>query len=433
MSAIDPTRPPPRVPPEISDNILRCLNPSPYKDRKTLLHCMLVSHNWLPASRYVLCSDPYIPSLEQAHLFLTRVVQVAPLSTAPLRRLSIDVLDTKGHSPSLGAVLASLAIHAPNLEDLKLHHITSETSTIPPRSLLSISNLTKLVRLELCQCTFRSFSILRRTLAALPHLRDLATRRVKFPISPNDTMVKSYTSPRPDLLSVSLLNTSSKRERDHLDVLLHFLANTSSCASLNELTVKRGWAYGPTSSLFRASLARLLLAVDVFEFDDESDPREALSFLSSLRNVRKLSLRFFHATAGTVLEIVHGLVQGNSPNLVDFTLTVPLDALTLATETDLIELANLTSRRPFSTVKNARIRLHTYKYYDLDISGAQALEVMARMWPLISQDAQVDLTLFYSIFSGDVWEWNPEVKRGTSFWEGGKTWDRGTKTWKQCK
>ncbi|KAH9940170.1 uncharacterized protein BXZ73DRAFT_75769 [Epithele typhae] len=160
------------------------------------------------------------------------------------------------------------------------------------------------------------------------------------------------------------------------------------------------------------------------------------SFLSSLRNVRKLGLNFDLDTTAALLEIARGLVQGNSPHLVDLTLTVPLTALTRATEADLIELADLTSRRPFSTVKNASIRL-AWKKSNVGARGALALEVLSRMWPLISQDAQVDVTLLNEFFK-ETWKWsrkekdaktgekwNAEVETGTSFWQGEGSRARG--------
>ncbi|KAH9940174.1 uncharacterized protein BXZ73DRAFT_99172 [Epithele typhae] len=117
--------------------------------------------------------------------------------------------------------------------------------------------------------------------------------------------------------------------------------------------------------------------VDNFKYTDAS--HVDTSFLSSLKNVRQLSLEFRKGTAATLLEIARGLVQGNSPHLVDFTLYMPLVALTLATEADVIELAGLTSRRPFSSVKNASICLDWDGEHDLEISGTQALEVLARI------------------------------------------------------
>ncbi|KAH9940183.1 uncharacterized protein BXZ73DRAFT_99179 [Epithele typhae] len=180
--------------------------------------------------------------------------------------------------------------------------------------------------------------------------------------------------------------------------------------------------------------------VDNFEFTEESDVD--LSFLSSLQKVRKLSLEFRNGTSTTLLEIARGLVQGNSPHLVDFTLYLPLVALTLATEANLVEIAELTSGKPFSSVKKASFTLYGYEK-DVRASGARALEVLARMWPLISQDAQADLAI--RIGPSEIWEWSreekvakigenqdAEVTTGTPFWQGeGRLWHFHAGAWEE--
>ncbi|KAH9940177.1 uncharacterized protein BXZ73DRAFT_75774 [Epithele typhae] len=212
-------------------------------------------------------------------------------------------------------------------------------------------------------------------------------------------MIKSYASRRPELRSVTgVERIRATRQVGCLDVLLHYLANTSSCSSLKTIDV--AWRASRESS--------------------------NTSFLSGLQNVSKLSLDFNRGRSSTLLEIARGLVQGGSPHLVDFTLYITLDTLTLAIEPDVIELADLTSRRPFSTVKNARICLGWNGDLDLTkTSGAQVLEFMARMWPVISRDAQVDLNIFLNL-GEDLWEWSSketdaktgEIETGTSFWQG---------------
>ncbi|KAH9940210.1 uncharacterized protein BXZ73DRAFT_99206 [Epithele typhae] len=242
-------------------------------------------------------------------------------------------------------------------------------------------------------------------------------------------MFKSYISTKPELRRLATLSRYDDEEPDCLDVLLHHLANSSSRTSLKDLTIEKHMKK-PSSILFAtlrtAALSTLLSAVDHFEYTD--DFHVDTSFLPSLQNVVKLDLCFFRGTTDTLLEIARCLVRGDSQHLVDFALSLSLAALTLATEPDLVELAELTSGRPFSSVKNAKISLYG-DYEDLAASGAQALEVLARAWPLISQDAHADLTVHHG--SSEIWEWSrkengakagensdADVEAETSFWQG---------------
>ncbi|KAH9940179.1 uncharacterized protein BXZ73DRAFT_75776 [Epithele typhae] len=241
-------------------------------------------------------------------------------------------------------------------------------------------------------------------------------------------MIKSYTSRTPELRSVTTWDDWSQ---GCLYVLLHYLANTSSGTSLENINVTWWAGRAASSRLFAtigtAALTRLLSTVYIFTSSDRHGYLTDISFLSGLKNVRKLSLQF--GTSTTLLEIARGLVQGGSPHLVDFTLAVPLDTFTLVTEADLIELADLTSSRPFSSVKNVSFNLDFWDDGFMEEAGPKVLEVLARMWPLISQDAQAVLSVRSTY--GCIWRWSreeqdtktgenweAEIDTGTSFWQG---------------
>ncbi|KAH9940055.1 uncharacterized protein BXZ73DRAFT_99052 [Epithele typhae] len=176
--AIDPSRQSPRVPPEISDEIIKHLDPT--VDRKTLLQCALVSHTWQAASKYVLSAEPGFLTLENAYIFVARFCSTldptlppslfANLRTVALRRLMmvvddlsleaayfldqpsisnlprvtrLTILATKGTTANLLAVARRLVQgSSPRLHDIEFYWDAEALTSASPAALGELGELT---------------------------------------------------------------------------------------------------------------------------------------------------------------------------------------------------------------------------------------------------------------------------------------------------
>ncbi|KAH9940050.1 uncharacterized protein BXZ73DRAFT_99044 [Epithele typhae] len=178
--AIDPSRQSPRVPPEISDEIIRHLDPD--TSRKTLLQCTLVSHTWQAASKYALCAEPGFLTLEKAYIFVTQFFPTIPPTLPPpglfasirkeaLRKLmmvvnrlavrvSSDLLDLpsifnlpqaeylkiasrEGETENLlDAARRLVQGSSPRLQDIHFYFRVEALTSAPPAALRELSELT---------------------------------------------------------------------------------------------------------------------------------------------------------------------------------------------------------------------------------------------------------------------------------------------------
>ncbi|KAH9914402.1 uncharacterized protein BXZ73DRAFT_106648 [Epithele typhae] len=394
-----PTQSSPRLPPEIWDMIIRCL--SPYLDATTLLHCVLVSHGWLPASRDVLRqSTCQTLKIKEANvLFASDAPTSPPASSLRLKVLSVAV-DSEGESrsSSWNTLLACMAKRVPTLRIFHMSGLAFDSRIQAQHAAACLSAFTHLTTLELSDSKFPSFTLFRRTLAALPRLSSLTTKDVSFPIYPVDTTAILRPSSRPLLQHLKIQGAES----DCGHILLHYLASTPSCTSLR--TFDFHLFDPPTSSPFAlvlrtAALSKLLPFVKNLYFGHPShaDPSFLSSLLSSLRNMEDVSLDFPAATTETLLAIADGIVRANSTHLCRIGLSLPLVALTSASGADIAKLAALTSGAAFECVERAYFYLRTENPESeedvvmepeaADALGTHVAEIVASAWPPSSRQA----------------------------------------------
>ena len=225
----------PRLPPELTDKIIREVN-----HRATLVTCSLVCRSWLPASRYALFRNVQVWNAASYDLFVSRVLfseSMRPylsyvyemnlqngrgLNGRPEPWLSFFQLFT-GHLPNL----ISLSVWRTNWEDLSPH----------PNTPLLLSALTSIQVLILHACHFPSFGYLRRTLSALPSLRDLTVSMCTWPgpSSQNHLMQTALKSDRPKLTALNLLWDPYPPDRLRAQQLVSWLASSATSSTLRTL------------------------------------------------------------------------------------------------------------------------------------------------------------------------------------------------------
>ncbi|KAH9940058.1 uncharacterized protein BXZ73DRAFT_99055 [Epithele typhae] len=353
---IDPSRRSPRVPPEVSDHIIRYLDPR--GDRQTLLRCALVSQGWLPTSRYLLSSNVGYLAAHQAYLFVTRVVLTSlSVSLPPFRTLFLEEdSNLQEHSPSLAPLLACMAGRVPALETVALAGIAWSCATAQ-QAIISLPTFTALTKFELRRCNSPAFSLLRRTMEAIPNLRDLVVIDTHFPISPIDVIPAPHRGPRPALHSLSVWTSAGKE--DCQDVLLHYIASTPSCTTLEELIFRRDDSVESTPGLcttLRVSALAKLMAV-VRKLTIHVPSHLALPSLLSLSNMENLTIEVDTGTTASLLAIARRLARGNSPRLRHAELRLPASAVTSASRAALDELAALISDARFPAVESVSLQL----------------------------------------------------------------------------
>ncbi|KAH9940043.1 uncharacterized protein BXZ73DRAFT_99038 [Epithele typhae] len=162
-----PTRSSSRLPPEIWNMIIRCLNP--YLDRTTLEQCALVSYGWLAASRRAL-QRPWNFTIKEAYLLFNRAVPGATLpSTSFLRLPELSVkADSIGenYSPSWNTLLACMTDRVPTLRTFRIEGLTFDSRIQAQHAAACLSAFTHLTKLELSDSRFPSFTLLRLLRAA---------------------------------------------------------------------------------------------------------------------------------------------------------------------------------------------------------------------------------------------------------------------------
>ena len=169
---------PPYLAGEITDAII-CAVPELEKD--TLCSCSLVCHAWLPASRIRLFVELYniTSHSEKYQLLVDRVLRSDKMRPYLGMTRSITLRDSFSTDPAhhWQATSGSFQVFYgcfPRLEKLFLQGGFS--GPIPghrPADPLLLSQFTTLRRLDISNCTFYSFVVLRRMISALPILEEL--------------------------------------------------------------------------------------------------------------------------------------------------------------------------------------------------------------------------------------------------------------------
>ena len=193
----------PRVPFEISDQVIGCLNPMIDADRSTLLSCALVCRQWLPASRHQLSerislwgTAPYVRFINHVlhsdtiHRFLQYTKEVLLFypdydGSSNYRHVGRSTTQAASDSSSLFRLfLVYTASHMPKLETLNIQ-FADWRYTLPlaqePFLFLKFPVLTDL---SLRNCSLPSLHFLRCMLKSLPQLQTLSLSAVRFKTSP---------------------------------------------------------------------------------------------------------------------------------------------------------------------------------------------------------------------------------------------------------